>query len=138
MEKELKKLLEENNSQKNGIYIPLPIDEYVGKIYLHSTIIPYIVQGELKGFISYYNNDSTTTNAYLTMLLVATECHGQGVGKLLLNSSIQDLKRRGFRNYSLEVLKDNEKAGKLYSDYGFSISEDRGNLWLMTKNLEAL
>lgn|SRR5690606_14804615 len=138
MTNQINELLTNSNLSELGIEIALPIEEYVAKIYENSTIIPYVMQSSLKGFISYYNNDPTKTNAFLTMLFVSDQHQGKGIGRLLLQTSIADLKRNGFLNYSLEVLKTNEKAIQLYMKYGFKIKEDRGNIWLMNMDLNSL
>ncbi len=137
MTNQISELLTNSNLSEIGIEIPLPIDEYVTKIYENATIIPYFGQSSLNGFISYYNNDPAKLNAFLTMLFVADHYQGNGIGKLLLNTSIADLKRKGFVNYSLEVLKTNQKAIDLYRKFGFEVQEDRGKLWLMSMALNS-
>jgi len=107
------------------------IDEYVDKILQYSTILPYIENGKLVGFISYYCNDMTMQNAYLTLIAIDPKCQGKGIGKKLLTFSITDLAQKKFKNYSLEVAKNNKIAISLYEDYGFKITEDRDLLWLM-------
>ncbi len=138
MKEELVKLLKNNNSKEDGIWLSDSIEEYVNKIYTYSTIIPYFICGNLKGFISYYNNDKSKESAYLTMIVISKDYQGKGIGQLLLEASINDLKKSGFIRYSLEFLKTNEKAIRLYSNYGFQKKEDRGDLWLMEKRLNRL
>lgn len=128
-------LLNQYNSKEHGIIIPVSIEDYVDKIMTYSTIVPYIIQGELKAFISYYNNDLLKRHSYLSMILVSRDFQGKGIGKLLLELSIKDLKRSGFFYYSLEVLKTNYIAIDLYSHYDFYKKEDRGEMWLMEKVL---
>jgi ribosomal-protein-alanine N-acetyltransferase len=109
-------------------------DEYVDKISNHSTILPFIEEGRLQGFISYYNNDPDKENAFLTLIAIHPDFQGKGLGKKLLSFSIADLEQKKFKNYSLEVLKDNTIAIALYESFGFKIKEDRDLVWLM--NLE--
>ena len=135
MRKKINKMLSAYNSIELGINITISINDYVDKILNNSTIVPYFMQGDLKGFISYYNNDASKQHSFLTMILISKEYQGKGIGKLLLELSINDLKKSGFVHYSLEVLKTNEKAINLYSNYGFYKKEDRGELWLMEKIL---
>ncbi len=135
MKKQLVNLLYENNSKEDGINIIIPIEQYVEKIISHSTIIPYYVNGNLKGVISYYNNDEAKEHSFLTLILISKDFQGKGLGKLLLQMSINDLKNKGFAYYSLEVLKSNEKAIRLYANNGFQNKQDRGELWLMEKKL---
>jgi ribosomal protein S18 acetylase RimI-like enzyme len=135
---EIKKLIVSNNATKKGIQITCDIDEYVSKIHNYATILPYYSASQLKGFIAYYSNDVSQNTAYLTMIIIDAAFQGEGLGKLLLESSISDLKYRGFFNYRLEVLKENKKALSMYIKYGFTIQEDRGSLWLMNLNLNEL
>ena len=135
MRQQLVALIKKHNSKTNGIFIPMDLDAYVDKIIKHSTIVPYFLLGELKGFISYYNNDEIKKNAFLTMILISKEYQGTGIGKLLLELSIKDLEKKGFKYYSLEVLKNNTSAIAFYTSYGFIQIEDRDQLWLMTKKL---
>jgi ribosomal protein S18 acetylase RimI-like enzyme len=74
--------------------------------------------------------------AFLTMLLISKDFQGRGIGKLLLEFSIKDLTKRGFKNYGLEVLKSNENAKRLYERLGFITKETRGELWYMEKTLK--
>ena len=135
MKEQLYSLLRENNSKNQGINILIPLQQYVEKICLHSTIIPYHVSNEMKGVVSYYNNDNEGEKAFLTLLLIKEDYQGKGLGKFLLEISIKDLKGKGFKYFSLEVLKNNIRAIKLYEAYGFEKKEDRGELWLMEKKL---
>lgn len=136
MKEQLLKLIKRSNSKEQGISITVPLEEYVEKIFLNSTIIPYFISGNLKGMISYYNNDPNKKYSFLTLILIAEDYQGQGLGKLLLQMSIDDLQKKGFESYGLEVLKINLKAIKLYEDFGFQKQEDRGELWLMLKQLQ--
>lgn len=131
---DIRKLIISHNNIEDGVQINCDIDEYVSKIYNKATILPYYSESKLKGFIAYYSNDISKKNAYLTMIIVDRVSQGVGIGKFLLESSMSDLKNRGFNYYKLEVLKKNEKAFLLYQKYGFIIEEDRGDLWLMSLN----
>lgn len=136
MKTDLIKILDSHNDTENGILISIPIDEYVNKITQFATIIPYWVFGDLKGFIAYYNNDESKELAFLTMILIRRDFQGRGIGKLLLEFSINDLTKGGFKNYGLEVLKSNDNAIRLYERLGFITKESRGELWYMEKTLK--
>ncbi len=135
MKKDLLALIEENNSRAKGVQINVPTVEYVEKIFLHSTIVPYFASGRLYGFISYYNNDPNKEVAFLTLLLISDSYRGKGLGKLLLETSIKDLKTKGFLKYGLEVLKDNQIAIKLYEGMGFVKIEERSEYLFMQRDL---
>lgn len=136
MKTDLIKILDSHNDTENGILISIPIDEYVDKITQFATVIPYWVCGDLKGFIAYYNNDESKELAFLTMILIRRDFQGRGIGKLLLEFSINDLTKNGFKNYGLEVLKSNDNAVRLYERLGFITKASRGELWYMEKTLK--
>lgn len=136
MKKDLIQLLKDYNSKEDGIYIPIDIEKYVEKLLKNATIVPYIEDNTIQAFIAYYKNDSLFESSFLTMLLVSKNMQGKGLGRILLEFSIKDIEKNGFQKYFLEVLKDNIKAQKLYESYGFIITEDRGELWLMEKVLK--
>lgn len=136
MKTDLIKILDSHNDTENGILISIPIEEYVTKITQFATVIPYWVCGDLKGFIAYYNNDESKELAFLTMILIRRDFQGRGIGKLLLEFSINDLMKNGFKNYGLEVLKSNHNAIRLYERLDFITKESRGELWYMEKTLK--
>lgn len=136
MIKDVENLILSHNNLSGKSLVKGDIDEYVLKLSKYATIIPYYVSSNLKGFIAYYCNDLLKNTAYLTLIVIEEGSRGQGIGKLLLESSISDLINRGFKTYKLEVLKHNAKALELYCQYGFIIEEDRDDIWLMKLNLK--
>lgn len=135
MKHQLIELITKHNSGEKGLNITIPIDQYVDKIINFSTIVPYYYQGNLIGFISYYNNDSTKRNAFLTMILISKDFQGKGIGKLLLDFSIQDLKNSGFEFYTLEVSQNNANAISLYKSYGFVKKIEKEDIWIMERRM---
>lgn len=136
MKQELIQILNDHNSKGDGIYIPTDIEKYVEKLLNNATIVPYIENNSIQAFIAYYKNDHLLENSFLTMLLVSKKVQGKGLGRMLLELSIKDVENNGFKKYKLEVLKDNAKAKALYEKYGFVITENRGEIWLMEKTLK--
>ena len=135
MIEDLKKIIEANNNINDDLLIKKDIDEYLLKLNKFATILTYYSKSKLIGFIAYYSNEILNRNAYLTLVIIDKDFRGEGIAKLLLESSISDIINRGFIHYKLEVLKTNIIAIKFYKKYGFSIEEDRGDLWLMNLNL---
>lgn len=135
MIEDVRKLIKTHNNVSDGVLIKMDVDDYVNKIVKFAIIINYYTDSKLTGFIAYYANDGLKKNAYLTLILIDNSSRGSGLGKLLLESSISDLSKRGFSTYKLEVLKNNTKALKMYEKFGFTVEEDRGDMWLLNLNL---
>lgn len=131
MKQDLKKLIESQKDISDIILSKTSLDDYINKIIEFATIIPYYNDTLMKGFIAYYSNDVLKKNAYLTLIAVHEGYHGEGIGKLLLQTSIADLIHRNFLNYKLEVFKNNLKAINLYKKFGFLVEEDLGDAYLM-------
>lgn len=131
----LENFISKYNFKTEGIYINDSVRNYTEKIFKNATILEYVEEAELKGFIAYYANDYHSKVGYLTMILVEKNFQGNGIGRMLLDFSIRDLINKGFIFYKLEVLKLNTKAISFYKRIGFLIEEDRGELYLMSLNL---
>lgn len=86
----------------------------------------------LVGGIAYYEN-TNCKQIYLTYVCVLPNMRNSGVGKLLLKF-IED-HASGFETVALEVNKSNTNAFRFYNNNGFVIKEDRGNRFLLRKNL---
>ncbi|WP_062622727.1 GNAT family N-acetyltransferase [Aequorivita aquimaris] len=132
MRSELFNLIKKYNYPEKGLLIQSDLIEYVDKILKNATILTYQQNG-LKAFIAFYCNDIINYNAYLSLILLDEEVKGKGVGKFLLSTSIKILKKKGFKNYGLEVLKNNDKAIKLYQSSGFEIVNENHLFYKMTK-----
>lgn len=122
MKQLLTDLIYQQNSLLNGSLIKQPVDEYVEKIMRNANIITHSIQGQLAGFIAYYCNDPQRGLAFLTMLCVAPEHRGKGIGSNLISYSICDIKSKGFKRYELEVNENNLPALQLYKNAGFEIT----------------
>lgn len=125
------KLLKDNNSKESGIYIPIDLETYVDKLFQFSKIIAVHENGSFQGFISYYMNDSEKRFGYLSMILINKEYQNNGMGSFLIKSAIEDLKKNLFKVFQLEVLKSNDKAIKIYKNFGFNIIKEKRDLYLM-------
>jgi ribosomal protein S18 acetylase RimI-like enzyme len=69
------------------------------------------------------------------MIAIDPDNQGMGYGISLIDLSIKNLKKEGFKKYQLEVLKDNLKAINIYEEFGFTKKEDNGNTVIMEKYL---
>lgn len=59
----------------------------------------------------------------------------KGYGQEILDVALADIKKAGFQNCYLWVLKDNENARKFYEKNGFRCNQDIYNLEIMGKQL---
>lgn len=84
--------------------------------------------------IAYYLNPKTLA-AYIPLVWVDSTLRGRGIASELLAALHQHLNAFGYITISLEVRKYNTAAFRLYTNQGYKITEDRGNKYLMTKQL---
>lgn len=136
MKDNIVKLLTKMNDPEKGISRLGVIPAYADRLLKNAAIVTYYEHQELVGFIGYYKNDLITKTAFLSMLVLDEKFQGRGIGKNLLQFSIDDVKKQGFTSYGLEVLKSNSKAIKLYKSLKFEITADRNEVWLMEMKFE--
>lgn len=77
------------------------------------------VSGKVIGFALYYIRYSTWKGSrlYLEDFIVTEAFRGQGVGKLLFETVMQEAKDKGFNGMSWQVLDWNEPAINFYNKY---------------------
>lgn len=85
--------------------------------------------------------------AHVTLLAIHPDFQGQGLGKLLLLSLLEDALKRKLERATLEVKETNHIALSLYKQFGFEILGTRKNYYKQTgedalilwrKNLEEI
>lgn len=114
---EIKELLHRFNE---AFYPPLKerldLDAYSGK--LHEKAIVLVAEGGV-GFVVVYANDKELQTAYIPFIGVLPSAQSQGVGKSLLNASMDCSRANGMTKIRLEVRMDNERARRFYEGNGF-------------------
>jgi ribosomal protein S18 acetylase RimI-like enzyme len=136
MREQIIELLVGLNNELGGKLIQIDIAGYVDKILKNATIITICKSQELQGFIAYYDNDIKKECAFLTMIAIRKKNENMGFGKMLMELSIKEIKKMGFKKYGLEVYHMNSKAINLYKKYGFvEIKRDSQNI-IMEKRFE--
>jgi len=135
MKSELIDFLEKLNNDVNGTLLGIDIKKYVSKIQEFATIISISKEEEIKAFIAFYENDENKNEAFLTMLAVSKDCWHLGYGKSLLEFSIQELQKKGFKRYKLEVKEVHLNAVKLYVKYEFKSVGIKNGIITMEKKL---
>lgn len=131
MKEKIFDFLDELNKESRQKLVTVDLKNYTEKIINKSTIISIQKQNTLIGFIAYYDNDEKKETAFLTMIAIDKNYQHFGYGKNLLELSIHNLKKVGFKNYGLEVLIDNFNAIKLYSSMGFEIKNENEQHYYM-------
>lgn len=85
--------------------------------------------GELTvNYISHDLKSETIQNirVYFEAFRIDKKYQGKGLGQKLIEYTINDLKEKGFKEFTIGVEEDNEKAKHIYFKYGFSESIDYG------------
>ena len=72
-----------------------------------------------ESLIGYIYASFVLDEAEIGNICIVPECRGQGVGRLLIDSMLSDLKSRGVCKVFLEVESDNASAIRLYERSGF-------------------
>lgn len=85
------------------------------------------------GCCAYYLNEENQF-AYISIITIAKAFRGRGYGKQLIQQLVENVSGR-YHCILLEVSKSNDRALGLYRKYGFEIKEDRGEKFLMQKEL---
>lgn len=63
---------------------------------------------------------------YLEAFRIDKKYQGKGLGKKLIEYTISDLKEKGFKEFTIGVEEDNERAKHIYFKYGFTKAIDYG------------
>ena len=63
---------------------------------------------------------------YFEAFRIDKKFQGKGLGQKLIEYVIDDLKERGFKEFTIGVEEDNEKAKHIYFKYGFTEAIDYG------------
>lgn len=95
------------------------------------------VQKELVGLVSVYMNDLDVKTAFITNVSVCPEFTGKGIAKRLMAACLKEAKQKGFLQLQLEVNKLNAPAIKLYSAFGFDITEIKKKIIKMNLKLKS-
>lgn len=99
--------------------------EILKKMQQHAEfIVLRSVDGTPLGYVSMYANNMETKVAYISMFCIRTDYQKHHLGTELMNKTVEVAWEKGMKTIKLEVLKDNMKAQKFYSNYGFHIMKD--------------
>jgi ribosomal protein S18 acetylase RimI-like enzyme len=136
MEKLIEELLNNISEEFNPpLKESINIKQYSEKIIKNATILSIIDSGELAGFMAVYCNDPAKNVGYGTMLAVSKTHRIYGIGPQLIKMTVDYLRKRGFKKFSLEIYKTNPRVIVLYKRLGFSIEKETEKSVFVYKNL---
>jgi ribosomal protein S18 acetylase RimI-like enzyme len=133
---EIRRLIREEQARQANRFIEAPdLDAYLDKLDTHAEILSVTHGARCRGFVAYYCNDQATRQAFITLVLVAPDARGTGLGKALVLGVIEVCRRRGFTTCRLEVRDDNTAACAMYRSLGFAAAGQRGAAQIMERKI---
>ena len=103
--------------EKLSFPIPWSKQAFVSELYNRHAI--YLVARDNDMICGYTGMWLIFDEGHITNLAVHPAYRRRGIGRLLLNSRIQTVKKQGLRRFTLEVRRSNLAAQKLYAEFGF-------------------
>lgn len=119
-------ILDEQAREDGRLVEGIDLDAYLDKLASRAEILADTLAGRCRGFVAFYANNLTTRQAFITLVLVAPEARGVGLGGTLVKAVLSVCRGRGFETCQLEVRRDNAAALAMYRGLGFRPVDDRG------------
>ncbi len=135
MREDLIEFITEINREFDGKLIEENTEIYVGKLMENAEILLHYSGKNLVGCLAFYANDYVNQKAFITFIGVKNTFRDKGLGKILLDNSTAYLKNNDFKEFGLEVIKENEKARNFYKKQNFIELEDRKDRIFMVKKI---
>lgn len=110
------------------------IEQFADKLSKRADFAICYLQGKPSGFTAYYLN-SAARQIYITLICVDRDFQSHGIGGKLIGHLKNIASVKGYTSIALEVNKANIKAYHFYKKLGFKEREDRGEKFLMIKEL---
>lgn len=120
-------ILDEQARLENRFIESVDLEAYLGKLADTAEILSDCASGRCRGVIAFYCNDTSTRQAYITLVVVDPGHRGSGLGGALVGAVLDIARRRGFTSCRLEVAKRNDVARAMYGSIGFRVVEDRAD-----------
>ena len=111
------------------------LEEYSEKLYRYSNFYVLKIEGDVVGMVSFYSNDLTDFRGYISLIGVHQKYQKMGLGRILIESTSEVMKKHLMRYVRIEVDKDNRKAQAFYSHLGFVEAESKEDSFYMEKAL---
>ena len=116
------------------------LEKFAYKLSKNAITIEIIEDNISLGMAAFYANDTSESKVgYLTLIGIKTEFRGMHLGKLLLNTAIDEMKALGMKCIKLEVDNDNLGALGFYKHHGFNENgEKKENSIILEKTFKLL
>lgn len=115
------------NLFNQSINTPCTLQSLAKKYAQNANVIVAYVNDVPKGLCVFYDNNNVTKIAFLSMIVVAKEEQGKGIGNLLIKSMIKHCVSNGMERLELEVANANVSAIRFYEKNGFKIEKAIGD-----------
>jgi len=113
----------EQARQQDRFVEGVDFEAYLAKLGERAEILSVVEGLVCRGFVAYYANEPAVKQGFITLVLVAPDDRGHGLGRSLVRCVLDTMKRRGYISCRLEVAADNVPAHALYQDLGFHAVE---------------
>lgn len=109
-----KQRLKQFDNKEIDVYVIEDTNEFIGELTVN--------------YISHDLLSETIPNirVYFEAFRIDKKYQGKGLGKKLIEYTINDLKEKGFKEFTIGVEEDNERAKHIYFKYGFTKAIDYG------------
>lgn len=125
-------LIRAEQARQAGRFIEVAdLEAYLRKLADRADVLSDFHAGSCRGVVAFYANEPSARQAYITLVLVAPEARGSGLGAALVRGALEICRARGFGTCRLEVREDNAPALATYRRLGFTSVEDRGSKCLL-------
>ena len=106
--------LKQFDNEEIDIYVIKEDEKFIGELTVN--------------YVSHDLKSETIPNirVYFEAFRIDKKYQGKGLGQKLIEYTINDLKEKGFKEFTIGVEEDNEKAKHIYLKYGFIEAIDYG------------
>ena len=106
--------LKQFDNEEIDIYVIKEDEKFIGELTVN--------------YVSHDLKSETIPNirVYFEAFRIDKKYQGKGLGQKLIEYTINDLKEKGFKEFTIGVEEDNEKAKHIYFKYGFTEPIDYG------------
>ena len=130
----IRTLILEEQHRQGGQFVEAPdLDAYLQKLDARAEILSDTEGPRCRGFVAYYCNEPSRRQAFITLVLIAPQDRGSGLGKALVLGVLEICRQRGFATCRLEVRADNVAALAMYRSLGFVSVGERGTTQILER-----